>query len=64
VGRYTSTGAGDASTKFIQEEMPDPLTDFTIGAYIMGSRCWHKLHTAKKQQLRAVSNSGRRKTLF
>jgi hypothetical protein len=51
VGRYTSQGAGDASTQITPgKEFPDPLTDFTIGAYATYEvDIWHKLHTAKKQ---------------
>jgi hypothetical protein len=31
------------------KEFPDPLTDFTIGAYATYEvDIWHKLHTAKK----------------
>ena len=50
VGRYTSQGAGDASTEITPgKEFPDPLTDFTIGAYATYEvDIWHKLHTAKK----------------
>jgi len=50
VGRYTSTGAGDASTEIYPgREMPDPLTDFSIGAYANWEvDIWNKLHTAKK----------------
>src|SRR3954466_14018938 len=34
VGRYTSQGAGDATTEIKPGvEMPDPLTDLTIAAY-------------------------------
>lgn len=50
VGRYTSQGAGDASTEISPgKEMPDPLTDFTVGAYANWEvDIWNKLHTAKK----------------
>ena len=50
VGRYTSQGAGDATTEIAPgKEFPDPLTDFTIGAYANWEiDIWHKLHTAKK----------------
>jgi hypothetical protein len=49
VGRYTSQGAGDASTQITPgKEFPDPLTDFTIGAYATYEvDIWHKLHTKK-----------------
>lgn len=50
VGRYTSQGAGDASTEITPgKETPDPLTDFTVGAYASWEvDIWNKLHTAKK----------------
>lgn len=50
VGRYTSQGAGDASTEITPgKEMPDPLMDYTIGAYANWEvDIWKKLHTAKK----------------
>lgn len=53
VGRYTSQGAGDASTEITPgKEMPDPLTDFIVGAYANWEvDIWHKLHNAKKAAL-------------
>jgi len=50
VGRYTSQGAGDATTEIKPgKEMPDPLPDFLIGAYATWEAdIWHKLHNAKK----------------
>lgn len=50
VGRYTSQGAGDATTDIKPgKEMPDPLPDFLIGAYATWEAdIWHKLHNAKK----------------
>jgi multidrug efflux system outer membrane protein len=50
VGRYTSQGAGDASTEITPgKEMPDPLMDFTIGAYANWEvDIWKKLRNAKK----------------
>jgi NodT family efflux transporter outer membrane factor (OMF) lipoprotein len=50
VGRYTSQGAGDATTEIKPgKEMPDPLPDFLIGAYANWEiDIWHKLHNAKK----------------
>jgi len=50
VGRYTSQGAGDASTEITPgKEMPDPLMDFTVGAYATWEAdIWKKLHNAKK----------------
>ncbi|OQP52767.1 RND transporter [Niastella yeongjuensis] len=50
VGRYTSQGAGDATTEIKPgKEMPNPLPDFLIGAYATWEAdIWHKLHNAKK----------------
>lgn len=50
VGRYTSQGAGDASTEITPgKEVPDPLADFTIGAYANWEMdIWNKLHNSKK----------------
>jgi len=50
VGRYTSQGAGDASTEIEEgKEMPDPLTDFTAAVYANWEvDIWKKLHNAKK----------------
>jgi NodT family efflux transporter outer membrane factor (OMF) lipoprotein len=50
VGRYTSQGAGDASTEITPgKEMPDPLMDFTVAAYANWEvDIWKKLRTAKK----------------
>jgi len=50
VGRYTSQGAGDASTEIKPgKEVPDPLTDFTAAAYASWEvDIWQKLHNAKK----------------
>lgn len=50
VGRYTSQGAGDATTEIKPgKEMPDPLTDFTGGAYATWELdVWKKLRNAKK----------------
>jgi NodT family efflux transporter outer membrane factor (OMF) lipoprotein len=50
VGRYTSQGAGDASTEIAPgKETPDPLTDFTVAAYANWEvDIWKKLHNAKK----------------
>ena len=49
-GRYTSQGAGDASTEIEPgKEVPDPLTDFTVAAYANWEiDVWKKLRTAKK----------------
>ncbi|MBO9153356.1 TolC family protein [Chitinophaga sp. GCM10012297] len=50
VGRYTSQGAGDASTEIEPgKEMPDPLGDFGIAAQAnWEADIWKKLRTAKK----------------
>jgi NodT family efflux transporter outer membrane factor (OMF) lipoprotein len=50
VGRYTSQGAGDASTEITPgKEVPDPLMDYTIAAYANWEvDIWKKLHNAKK----------------
>jgi multidrug efflux system outer membrane protein len=50
VGRYTSQGAGDATTEIMPgKEFPDPLADFTIGAYANWEvDIWKKLRNSKK----------------
>ena len=50
VGRYTSQGAGDATTEIMPgKEFPDPLMDFTVAAYANWEvDIWNKLHNAKK----------------
>lgn len=50
VGRYTSQGAGDASTEIKPgKEMPEVLPDFLIGANaIWEIDIWHKLRNAKE----------------
>lgn len=50
VGRYTSQGAGDASTEITPgKEFPDPLTDFKIAAYANWEvDVWKKLRNSKK----------------
>lgn len=49
VGRYTSQGAGDASTEIKPgQEVPDPLTDYTAAVYANWEiDIWNKLHNAK-----------------
>ncbi|GAA4307764.1 TolC family protein [Mucilaginibacter gynuensis] len=49
-GRYTSQGAGDASTDITPgREVPDPLPDYTLGAYADWEvDIWKKLRNAKK----------------
>lgn len=49
-GRYTSQGAGDASTEVKPgKAMPDPLMDYTIAATANWEvDIWKKLHNAKK----------------
>ena len=53
VGRYTSQGAGDASTEIMPgKEMPDPLGDFKIAAYANWEvDIWKKLRNSKKAAL-------------
>ncbi|RYE08202.1 MAG: TolC family protein, partial [Sphingobacteriaceae bacterium] len=50
VGRYTSQGAGDATTNIAPGvEFPDPLTDYTVAAAATWEAdIWKKLHNAKK----------------
>jgi NodT family efflux transporter outer membrane factor (OMF) lipoprotein len=50
IGRYTSQGAGDASTEIEPgTEVPDPLTDYSIAAVANWEvDIWKKLHNAKK----------------
>ena len=50
VGRYTSQGAGDASTDITPgKEMPDPLMDYTVAGYANWEvDIWKKLHNARK----------------
>lgn len=50
VGRFTSQGAGDASTEITPgEEFPDPLADFKIAAYANWEvDVWKKLRNTKK----------------
>ena len=50
VGRYTSQGAGDASTEIVPgKEMPDPLMDYTLAIHANWEvDIWKKLHNAKK----------------
>jgi NodT family efflux transporter outer membrane factor (OMF) lipoprotein len=50
VGRYTSQGAGDATTEIAPgKEFPDPLMDYAVAAYANWEvDIWKKLHNAKK----------------
>ncbi len=50
VGRYTSQGAGDATTEIMPgKEFPDPLADFTLGGYANWEvDIWKKLRNSKK----------------
>lgn len=50
VGRYTSQGAGDATTDITDgRETPDPLTDYTAAVYANWEiDIWKKLRNAKK----------------
>jgi len=52
VGRYTSQGAGDASTEIKPGiEMPDPLQDYTLAAYAHWEvDIWKKLRNSKKSR--------------
>jgi NodT family efflux transporter outer membrane factor (OMF) lipoprotein len=53
VGRYTSQGAGDASTEMEPgKEVPDPLADITAGLYANWELdIWKKLRNAKKASI-------------
>lgn len=53
VGRYTSQGAGDASTDITPgKEVPEALTDITAAVYANWEvDIWHKLRNAKKAAL-------------
>jgi NodT family efflux transporter outer membrane factor (OMF) lipoprotein len=53
VGRYTSQGAGDASTEIAPgKEVPEALTDLTAEVSANWEvDIWHKLHNAKKAAL-------------
>jgi len=50
VGRYTSQGAGDATTEIAPgRETPDPLMDYSASVYANWEvDIWKKLHNAKK----------------
>ncbi|MFV8391857.1 TolC family protein [Flavobacterium sp. LB2P6] len=50
VGRYTSQGAGDASTEIAPGiKVPDPLMDYTVAAYAHWEvDIWKKLRNSKK----------------
>lgn len=50
VGRYTSQGAGDATTEIMPgKEFPDPLQDYSIAAYAHWEvDIWKKLRNSKK----------------
>jgi NodT family efflux transporter outer membrane factor (OMF) lipoprotein len=54
VGRYTSQGAGDASTEITPgQEVPDVLTDYTIAARANWEiDIWKKLHNAKRAAIK------------
>ncbi len=53
VGRYTSQGAGDATTEIKPgTEMPDPLGNYTIAAYANWEvDIWKKLRNSKKSAI-------------
>jgi multidrug efflux system outer membrane protein len=49
VGKYTSQGAGDASTIIDGRDIPDPLMDYSAKLYANYEvDIWKKLHNAKK----------------
>ena len=67
VGRYTSQGAGDASTEIVEgKEVPDPLTDITAALYARWEvDIWKKLRTAKQAAvLRYLSSVEGKNFLF
>lgn len=59
VARYTSQGAGDASTEIeAGKEMPDPLADFGIAAVASWEvDIWGKLHTAQDAAVKRYLSS-------
>lgn len=60
VGRYTSQGAGDASTEIEPgKEMPDPLGDFRVAAMANWEvDIWKKLRNAKKAAVTRYLSTG------
>jgi len=58
-GRYTSQGAGDASTEITPgKEVPDPLMDYTAAAYTNWEvDVWKKLRNAKKAAINRYLSS-------
>lgn len=59
VARYTSQGAGDASTEIEHgKEMPDPLADFGVSAVANWEvDIWHKLHNAQDAAVKRYLSS-------
>jgi multidrug efflux system outer membrane protein len=59
VGRYTSQGAGDATTEIKPgKEMPEPLSDFASAAYATWEvDIWKKLRNAKKAAINRYLSS-------
>lgn len=59
VGRYTSQGAGDASTEITPgHEMPDPLADFSVAAVANWEvDIWKKLRNSKKAAVQRYLSS-------
>lgn len=59
VGRYTSQGAGDASTDIIPgKEVPDVLPDYNAGFTASWEiDIWHKLHNANKAAINRFLSS-------
>ncbi len=67
VGRYTSQGAGDATTEIYPgKEMPDPLTDITAGVFANWEvDIWKKLRNSKKAAVTKVFiQRGRQEFLY
>jgi len=56
VGRYTSTGAGDASTEITPgKEVPEALQDYGLGLHAVWEvDIWKKLRNAKKSSIHKV----------
>lgn len=62
VGRYTSTGAGDASTEITPgNEVPEVLQDFMLGLKATWELdIWKKLRNSKKAAYSRYLGNGRR----
>jgi outer membrane protein, multidrug efflux system len=59
VGRYTSQGAGDATTEIMPgQEFPDPLEDYKLAAYAHWEvDIWKKLRNSKKAAINRYLSS-------